>query len=53
MKKLIAAVISMVALSSCVFAPFSKSCNCPQPEETLTVHEYTELKLQQIAERAN
>ena len=32
MKKLIAAVISMVALSSCVFAPFSKGCKCVQPE---------------------
>jgi hypothetical protein len=32
MKKLIAAVISMVALSSCIFAPFSKSCKCPPPE---------------------
>jgi len=32
MKKLIVAVVSMVALSSCVFAPFAKSCKCAQPE---------------------
>jgi len=32
MKKLIVAVISTVALSSCIFAPFSKSCKCAQPE---------------------
>ena len=32
MKKLIVAVISMVALSSCVCAPVSKSCKCAQPE---------------------
>ena len=32
MKKLIVAVISTVALSSCIFAPFSKSCKCAQQE---------------------
>tara|TARA_R110000824_G_scaffold278202_2_gene466346 strand:+ start:134 stop:385 length:252 start_codon:yes stop_codon:yes gene_type:complete len=32
MKKLIVLVISMVSLTSCVFAPFSKNCKC-QPEE--------------------
>ena len=41
MKKLIAAVISMVALSSCVFAPFSQSCKCHQPDVEMPCVEET------------
>ena len=38
MKKLIVAVISMVALSSCVFAPFAQSCKCYQPDVEMPNH---------------